>query len=68
MEAQGEACLPATSTSVHVCKCPVPGMDTAKVRVSGVPSAVEVARTESSMMGFMYERPRSGRTRSGLGA
>ena len=53
MEAQGKACLPPTSTSVHVCKCPAPGLDTAKVRVSGAPSAVEVARTESSMMGFI---------------
>ena len=61
MEAQGKACLPPMSASVNVCKCPAPGLDAAKVSVSGVLSALEVARTESSVMGFMYEKPRGGR-------
>lgn len=68
MEAQGRACLPPMSTSVNVCKCTAPGLDAAKVRVSGVPSALEVVRTESFMMGFTYEKPRDGRTHSDLGA
>lgn len=68
MEAQGKACLPPMSASVNVCKCPAPGLDAAKVSVSGVLSALEVARTESSVMGFMYEKPRGGRAHSGLGA